>query len=268
MDYELPKDIEHFCETIEDLEDVGVEIEFMTDWMDLFSDMVEFRSEHDYGIYCLEELENSCRIEMLAQVESSDFDIICSAIDENGTVVRTANISLAAYLKEMINDFIGDYSFNGYLCECIESSLEEYVENSRWHYALRNDSTGAILDTPDIWPIPRNTVDGSSWIVPGQRFSPILWFGPDNMPPLNPWTIDGALSPLFKSEDTWTTIRSVLMDPNDTFLIWYTGEKCCSAPDVSEILKKCPVQFSPKDDSRVVQEKTNQFFANILKTRN
>ncbi len=262
--YGLPIEVERFCKMIEDLDDVGIDLASIADWYDILTESMEFHADYDYGIYHVAELEDNCRDDLLALVDDNhDFDIDCSQIDDENNTLRTAKISLSPYLKE----FVGNLDYYGIICHFIEDSLSCFVEESKWQYAMIDKSNGQLYKEVECWPSPQATSHVTKWFKDGKELSPIIWFGPLNSYPLKPWTIDRALSPVFRSNDTWEVMKSVLVDPDDSFLIWYCAEVGCLAPDTEEILETCPLHFLLDEDDDSVKNKVDDFFLRLQENK-
>ena len=257
----LPCEVGSFCQTIEDLEACGILMDELADWYGLIAEYItgfDVAAEHNYGVYRLATLEATFREALCSWAENTgEFDLSCAELDDNGLTTREVRISLSPVLLEVVEN----YDLTGTICEYVENSLQSYLEESQWHYGFRSTENGQVLESIKDWPTPRSLNGTIEWTKEEHSFRPILWFGPDNSMPLDPWTIGDVLPPLFKAGgDTWEIISCLIEDPNECFLIWYTGEKCCEVPDTEEILSRCPVILTCEDDEKYVQEKINRFF--------
>lgn len=259
----FPQEVVSFCQSIEDLEENGIDLEDLADWHEIITDWLngsDFSDgiEHCYGVYNLEDLENSISQSVNTwAIEGNEFNILCEELDDEEIIIRSTEISLAPFLKKLAERF--DCTFT--ICKYIENSLVSFVEESIWHVGLQDETSGQIIENIEAWPTPKQTDREIAWETDKQKYSPVLWFGPEGMQPLEPWTIKTSLSPLYKSgADSWEIIKVVLDDPNDYYLTWYTAEIGCICPDIEEVLKVCPISFSHDDEDNVVQNKLRQFF--------
>lgn len=129
---------------------------------------------------------------------------------------ESRNDSFVISLADIWKDFIEiNYAE---LCEFLEKSFEAFLSESKWHA----EEIEGILT---------------------------LWYGPEGKEPIDKWAIKcGEKIPeVWFAEEPWDILEYFIDDAPEGFLIWYMAERCGVVPDMQEIMKECPVQFSESD---------------------
>lgn len=203
---------------------------------------------------------NAARAAFISETEekirfnSAKYDIVITEINESEGCEKSVTISGANILLDVLEEKSNDGEFDAYISRYVERCLEAFVENSEWHYGYI-EQNGAFIELSNS-----TEYKGSQ-----MRGTPILWFGPDGMQPNDKWSIkyDEELSYSWFESEPWILVEYFLEDCAEGFLIWYTAECGCEAPDMEEIMKKCPIQFEKDDSIERVDKKIDAFFGRL-----
>ena len=224
LGFEFEREIDCLCETIDEISDY-----VQNELWDIYIDLLSSYQIEPIGLF--DEAEVNSKIcqntEQKINANKGNWIIECSEIDDEESVIRSNSFEITGLLLNMLDMDSSYGEFCARISSYVESCLLEFVKQSKWH--VEKDS---------------------------------LWFGPEGSIPLSVWSInsqtgDEDLSFWFEA-DTWTILNHI-GDFSDSFLIWYTTECGCVAPDMDEIRGQCPIDIYEEDSVAKVIEKIKKF---------
>lgn len=165
------------------------------------------------------------------------------AHNDDGTIRCSSTISVVAIFLKLLENESSYGEFDANVGAYVESCLMDFTASSRWHY-------GHISRNGEL--VNASSADGI----------PLLWYGPDNTPPIDKWSIKygESLSKHWFEEDSWELLNYLIDQCAEGFSIWYTAECCYWLPDMEEILSICPISFSEADSVEDVNRKFDIYF--------
>ena len=172
------------------------------------------------------------------------------AYNDDGTIRCSSTISVAAIFLKLLENENSYSEFDANVGAYVESCLMCFTASSRWHY-------GHISRNGEL--VNAGRADGI----------PLLWYGPDNTPPIDKWTIKYGedFSDIWGQPDNWELLNCLIDNCTECFSIWYTAECCYWLPDMEEILSTCPVPFLLNDDLEDINRKIDMFFRNKAESK-
>ena len=193
----------------------------------------QFPTGEPRGQFVFSEVETSFVETTKENIRSAygDAVVIFEAIDEEQHFSYSKTILLVEMLLERFELITCDSSFYGMIGRYIESCLEMFVRESRWHtgYSVLDDSIAHTVEADLSCKLPEQSI-------------PLAWYGPENMPPQSKWTIplNKAISPIWSTYESWPITEYLVEGCSESFLIWYTAELCLWSPDMEAIHSQCP----------------------------
>ncbi len=146
-------------------------------------------------------------------------------------------LTVADYLKEVIDSRSECEACLVDVSEAISADSVDFVENGKWHAGL------------------------IAW--EGLDSVPALWFGRVNDTPMRQWTITPYITPVefsFWFKDTNEDMLEAVVDEFDTIGVWYLYECGCDLPELTGLIRRCPVKLEKDDSSETIREKITTFF--------
>ena len=175
---------------------------------------------------------------------------------------RTISVDVVASLQKKIDDRMICESWDSDLSYAINADLMNFAEISRWQFGLAS-SENIISDVCE-WPAPKKEDSHIVWATNDEVLIPTIWFGPIGSKPLPHWSITeetkSAELSFWFLEDSEEILYNVVTDCYNSFIIWYLAECGLDTPELSEIIKDCPVQFYENDSDNEIKEKVSSFF--------
>ena len=177
---------------------------------------------------------------------NEDISVYIATVREDGTIIDAQEIDIEEYINlESEKERLMECGFWDETDDYIQTAIRNFVEDSDWHYALRNGDDE--IEDIEKWPAPKE--DGS-WIdKDGNTLKPCMWFGNG----YDEWVLDGD------NLDFWLTGNpdGYVVEYNyDAFYGCYGG----GIPDFDRIVKNCPIKISEKDTPESIKEKIKAFF--------
>lgn len=194
---------------------------------------------------------------------------ICSELDETAREVSACEYSLKELLLEILEERSSDENFSVDTGNIVESSLERFIDTSFWHYGLLDKESGEVIENIALWPRAELSEQNITFLSKGKSLLPILWYGPDNQPPLRRWMLGpddvASIHFWFDFDNLMENIQGL---PEQTFLVWYIYECGRYIPDIDEIRKVCPILLCEDDDQESLTRKITEFFVSKIEACN
>ena len=217
--------------------------------------------EGNFDEYDLEEKIYSKALKYIHNVNSDLYVTSSVKSKDSPDTIRQTDISLSEYVHQRLEEIQEDSSFYGIVASAVEGRLLDYVDHSTWHVGLLNVQ-GRELEiqkgNTDI-----EYIKGCKWVFKGEVYYPVVWFGPSGYPSIPEWRISKETEEeefeFWFCTQEWDIIKHLGENVSDVFLIWYTAECGCSAPEMEVIRNMCPVPIEDGDTVSRFLEKTNQY---------
>ena len=263
--YEYIIETKEYCQTIDDA--VVYIGEMIDDFIrDLFCTEQEKGYMGSFDEYDLEETLYSNVIRLIQRVDSDLYFTSSVKSEASSQIIKKTNISVNEYIQQRVQDLRDDSSFSALIAGIVEERLLDFVKHSVWHVGLHN-LQGKELEiqkgcTDIEWTEEKN------WILKGDLYYPVVWFGPSGYPSTPEWRIckdtEEEEFEFWFYDDTWSIINHLGRGASEVFLIWYTAECGCTAPDVETIRNICPIPIEEGETVSQFLEKTNQYIIDNL----
>lgn len=264
-DYECIIETKEYCLTLDDAINYIYEIidDFIRDSFCVEEEKVYMGAFDEYD---LEEAQYSNAIGLIQRVDSNLYFTSSIKSEPSSQTIRQTNIPVNEYILQRAQDLRDDSSFTALMASIVERSLLEFVKHSTWHVGLRN-LQGKELEIQKgcigiEWTKEKN------WVLKGDLYYPVVWFGPSGYPSIPEWRIckdtEEEEYEFWFYYDTWSIIDHLGRGASEVFLVWYTAECGCTAPDVETIRNMCPIPIEEGETVSKFLEKTNQYIINNL----
>lgn len=187
--------------------------------------------------------------------------------NESGKTIHKKEISYFEVVQSLLDYDHSDCGWYATLGSYIEDCLMGFERQSRWHFGLQKQN-GQIEEDVSQWPAPYEEEGRYRWTTQGSKLKPIIWFGlSDTVPDSNwvLWTNNNSINNLWFLDSDWEVMEALIQNVNDSFLIWYTAECGCYAPNMNSILRECPVAVNAEDSAQIIADKIENFFLNQWK---
>lgn len=260
--YEFSREVDRFYSSCDDVE--GYVTDELQDFFldDALNQYTAFPCGFFNDTYSIS--AEICRLaEMFITSISKLLMVSSKRIDNSNTVMEQVNVDIEKLLIRSIEERFDCEQSYIYAGTFIEDCLILFVDKSIWQCGLKNVD-GTIITDINKWPVPKIINGENSWIIDQQKAVPVLWYGLENEKPISRWTFgvkeeEQNLSFWFES-DEWTIMEQLIEKVDESFLIWYTAECGRCAPDMYEIMKKCPIESNEGDTTETVHKKVNDYF--------
>lgn len=190
------------------------------------------------GIYIYDEVYDAI-YDSAYQYLADHADELGMLLIESETKTET-HLNVADYLKDAIDSRAKCEACLVDVSEAISADSVDFVENGKWHAGL------------------------IAW--EGMDSVPALWFGRDNATPMRRWTITPFITPddfAFWFIDADEDMLEAIVDEFDSIAIWYLYECGCELPELTGLIRRCPVQFEKDDSPETIREKINTYILSL-----
>ena len=222
--------------------------------------------EGNFDEYDLEEKIYSKALKYIHNVNSDLYVTSSVKSKDSPDTIRQTDISLSEYVHQRLEEIQEDSSFYGIVASAVEGRLLDYVEHSAWHVGLRNMQGRELEIHKGCTDI--EYTEGNKWILKGDLYYPVVWFGPEGCPSIPEWRICKDIKEtdfnFWFYTQTWEIIKYLGKDASDVFLIWYTAECGFSAPDIEAVRNMCPISIEVGDTVSKFLEKTDKYIIDNL----
>ena len=234
---------------------------------DCLSGLVDFENFLDMDYYFTEEdipargyfVYDEVRSELFGDkglLLNENIKIYLDILRKDGTVIETKELDFEdCFDLEREEEVLMECGFGDAMDKYITISLERFIIESRWQFALRKGEHDFIRDVKK-WPDPKE--DGS-WIdKDGTEMEPYIWFGKSN-----PDT-DNELWNLYPKMNKY--YLGFWFSENPLYYIveydysGFEGSYGGSSPDIEAIRKRCPILLEAEDTLKSIEEKIQAFF--------
>ena len=185
-DYECIIETKEYCLTLDDAINYIYEIidDFIRDSFCVEEEKVYMGAFDEYD---LEEAQYSNAIGLIQRVDSNLYFTSSIKSEPSSQTIRQTNIPVNEYILQRAQDLRDDSSFTALMASIVERSLLEFVKHSTWHVGLRN-LQGKELEIQKgcigiEWTKEKN------WVLKGDLYYPLVWFGPSGYPSIPEWRI-------------------------------------------------------------------------------
>ena len=215
--------------------------EFIVDKFQSFYDDAMSQGEASMnpdGIYIYDEVYDA--------IYGSAYQYLTDHADELGMLLINSEtkaetrINVADYLKEVIDSRATCEACLVDVSEAISADSVDFVENGKWNAGL----------------IPWEGADSV----------PALWFARVNASPMRRWTITPYITQAdfsFWFKDADEDMLEAVVDEFDTISVWYLYECGCDLPELTGVIRRCPVKFEKDDSTATICEKITAYFLSL-----
>ena len=182
---------------------------------------------------------------------NENIKIYLDNIREDGEVIDTEEINIEDYVDlESEKETLMECGFWAETDEYIQTSIKKFVDESDWHYALRNGDDE--IEDIEEWPAPNK--DGTWGDEDDIEMHPYVWFGEGD----DRWDLDGDNLEFWQTENPHGTVVEYSYD---AFAGCYGG----GIPGFEDVVKRCPIKIEDDDTPESIDKKIQTFFVEQYK---
>ena len=140
--------------------------------------------------------------------------------------------------------------------------LNCFLSSGKWQFGL--EKTDETVLPVEQWPEP--VIEGRNiwWKDNNEILKPKVWFGLEGTKPSDFWVIYGTINDLEnKSLNEFFDDDDMIFNNlgfSYAHYVWMFVEGGCDSPNISKIMKRCPIDFSDEDEPEVTLQRINKFF--------
>lgn len=207
--------------------------------------------------------------------------VFVKSIGDDDTVVSSQAFDIASKAIEYRQGCEQSYIDVG---AAIIAMLGNFLRAGSWQFGLRRQD-GTILTDPSQWPVPAAAPGSVIWQERAEPLEPLIWFGLQDEPPIECWTLDRSPAQFKQSAvydnpyaiatrlvEHWKQFwfcrfwaldwNALFRNGGDAYIIWMFAE-CGMEEPVDEFLavrQSCPIALREEDSSEALIRKIEAFF--------
>ena len=143
-----------------------------------------------------------------------------------------------------VNDYFKEIITDRAQCEACLVDISEAISYDSVDFAMNGNWQSGLI----TWD--------------GEQQLPALWFGHVGSAPMRRWTITPGISPddySFWFMATDEDMLEAIVDDFDSIGTWYLYECGCEVPELTALIRRCPVKFEKDDPPEVIREKITSY---------
>lgn len=207
--------------------------------------------------------------------------VFVKTIEDDGTVVSSQAIDIANTAIESRQGCEQSFIDVG---AAIVAMLRNFLCVGSWQFGLRRQD-GTILTDPSQRPVPTTAAGRVIWHEGGESLEPMIWFGLQDEPPIECWTLDrtpaqSKQSAVYDSPyatetrlvERWKGFwfcrfwaldwNALFGNGDDAYITWMFAECGMEEPveEFSAVRDSCLIELNEHDSSEVLFRKIEAFF--------
>jgi len=202
-------------------------------------------------------------------------------VDDDGTVVSDEELDLWGKVIAYRRDYEQSHVDVG---AAIIVMLENFLRGGVWQFGLRRKD-GTILTDPSQWPELSSSADRVIWQDRSGPLEPMIWFGLQDEPPIECWTLDRSTAqsqrslyypspyatearPVERWHNFWFCSfwtldwNGLFGDQGNPYITWMFAECGMDEPvdEFHAVRSSCPIELDEQDTSEELFRKIEDLF--------